>query len=142
MPAHRSYHSNHAQDYAQRVEDDFEQAVAHAELRARRDKNKKKGKTDAQNVLQMMSERNHRIWWWSWELIGQTTHANDYLSHRAPARASDLVKHQPLLIECRKVGRFACYRVRRENMRLVTEFLNMPRDRAARAVRFDVEDVA
>jgi len=122
--------------YLRRVEDDFlrmKRTVSHCH---------KKGKlTDAQAVLLYMSERQV-VWYWSWELVGKSTYRGNHLSHRAPARASDLSIHRPELVECRKVGRFACYRARKENSRLIKEFLEEPRGKkhVPKPVVIDVAD--
>ncbi len=84
---------------------------------------KRKG-TSCKDVLQFMVD-NHkeRIWWWSWEFVGKTNSIGGYLSHRAPARASDLALHNSDLVEDRKIGRFKVYRVRRENRDSVLQYL-------------------
>ncbi len=79
--------------------------------------------TGMECVVKLLKENPQKIWWWSWELIGKTTNDGSWLSHRAPARASDLAIHHPLLVEDRKIGRFCVYRLRTENMNLINEFL-------------------
>ena len=74
-------------------------------------------------VLKFMIERPNRIWWYSWQLIGGSTSDGEYLSHRAPARASDLANKYPELVEDRKIGRFSVYRLRTENLGQVQEFI-------------------
>lgn len=75
------------------------------------------------NVVQLLLDHPEKIWWFAWELIGKVTSQGGYLSHRAPARASDLVTNHPMVIEDRKIGRFAVYRLRRENMQQISQFL-------------------
>lgn len=77
--------------------------------------------TQRESVLYFLLENQHKIWWWAWELIGKHTNNGHYLSHRAPARASDLAIHEPELVEHRKIGRFKVYRLRTENMKQIRE---------------------
>ena len=85
---------------------------------------KRKGTSD-KTVLQFLVDNyKNKKWYWSWELVGQTNSRGGYLSHRAPARASDLALHNPELVEDRKIGRFKVYRVRRENREAVLKYLN------------------
>jgi len=84
----------------------------------------KKGSTGCQAVLRFMVENySHKKWWWSWEFIGKKTEGGIYLSHRSPARASDLAILHPELVEDRKIGRYKVYRVRRENRQAVINYL-------------------
>ena len=86
-------------------------------------KSKKKDGTSCKDVLQFLVDNyKEKNWWWSWEFVGKTTSKGGYLSHRAPARASDLALHTDL-VEDRKIGRFKVYRVRRENREKVLEYL-------------------
>lgn len=80
--------------------------------------------TGVYSIVKIMSERPEHHWWWSWEFIGKQTRDGYYLSHRAPARASDLASFHPDIVEGRKIGKFAIYRLRRENQKLIDEFLN------------------
>lgn len=84
----------------------------------------KKESTGCEAVLRYMLEHPEKTWFWSWEFIGKSTKLGDYLSHRAPARASDLAIHYPDLVEDRKIGKFAVYRLKRENIGKILEFLN------------------
>lgn len=80
--------------------------------------------TSCKDVLQFMVDNyTTKNWWWSWEFIGKRTSKGSYLSHRAPARASDLALHDSDLVEDRKLGRFKIYRVRRENRDKVLLYL-------------------
>lgn len=81
--------------------------------------------TGREAVLKFLLEHPDKIWWWSWEFVGKVTKDNDYLSHRAPARASDLAIHESELVEHRKVGRFSVYRLRLENIEKIKERLNI-----------------
>ena len=46
--------------------------------------------TSCKDVLQFLYDnKEKKIWWWSWEFIGKRI-KDAYLSHRAPARASQL----------------------------------------------------
>lgn len=86
----------------------------------------KRNGTSCKDVLQFLVDHHkERIWWWSWELIGQKTSTGGFLSHRAPARASDLAIHNPELVEDKKIGRFSVYRVRRENRDKVVSYLGL-----------------
>lgn len=85
----------------------------------------RKNATSCEVVLKFMLENPKIIWWWSWEFSQRTTKDGDYLSHRAPARASDLAIHEPELVEDRKIGRFKIYRLRRENMGKIKRYLNI-----------------
>lgn len=79
--------------------------------------------TSCKDVLQIMVDKHkEKIWWWSWEFVGKTTSKGGYLSHRAPARASDLALHTDL-VEDRKIGRFKVYRVRKEKRDEVIKYL-------------------
>lgn len=82
-----------------------------------------KTKTSCKDVLQFMVDNyGERRWWWAWEFVGKKTSKGGYLSHRAPARASDLALHTDL-VEDRKIGRFKVYRVKQENREKVLEYL-------------------
>ena len=83
----------------------------------------KRNGTSAKDVLQFLVDNKSRIWWWSWEFVGKHTSKGGYLSHRAPARASDLALHIPELVEDRRIGRFKVYRVRLENIKAVSDYL-------------------
>jgi len=84
---------------------------------------KVKSWTNCQDVLQIMVDQYEtKKWWWAWEFVGRTNSKGRYLSHRAPARASDLAIHTDL-VEDRKIGRFKVYRVKRENREKVLEYL-------------------
>ncbi len=75
-------------------------------------------------VLQLMyDKRNIKCWWFAWEFIDKFNSKHEYLSHRAPARASDLAIHYPELVEDRKIGRFKVYRLRTENIKEVRSWL-------------------
>lgn len=71
----------------------------------------KKNETGCHSVLSYMNENPKKIWWWSWDFVDKTTKNGSYLSHRAPARAI----YFPELVEHRRIGRFAVYRLRTEN---------------------------
>lgn len=79
--------------------------------------------TGIENVLQFLMDHPEKIWWFWWELIGKTNSKGGWLSHRAPARASDLAIHYPHLVEDRKIGRYSVYRIRMENIEKIKEFL-------------------
>lgn len=78
-----------------------------------------------QKVLQLMLDRPSKIWWWSYEFVGKVNSNGDFLSHRAPARASDLAIHYPHLVEDRRIGRLSVYRLKAENMKEIIEFLEL-----------------
>lgn len=63
------------------------------------------------------------IWIPSWYFQNKKLSTGELLSHRACARASDLAINHPEIVECRKLGRYAFYRVRRENAADVKKFL-------------------
>lgn len=75
--------------------------------------------TSENDVLQYMFENIGTVWFMSWELIGKVTNTGKFLSHRAPARMSDLAINSPQLVEDREIGRFKAYRLRTENMNLI-----------------------
>ncbi len=88
---------------------------------------RKKNSTGIESVLYFLIEnRDKKIWWWSYEFVGQTTKRGDWLSHRAPARASDLALKYPELVEDRRIGRLKVYRLRMENKQKIKDFLGMP----------------
>lgn len=88
--------------------------------------NQKRSKTtQCESVLHFLLEHPEKIWWWSYELIGKSTKNGHYLSHRAPARASDLAIHESQLVEDRSIGRFKIYRLRTENMHLINKRLGI-----------------
>ena len=95
--------------YSQNVEMEFIQFQERYSLT-------KKSQTGVESVLQFLLDHPERIWWWSWEFVGKNNSKGGYLSHRAPARASDLALHEPELVEDRRIGRFKVYRLRRENI--------------------------
>lgn len=72
-----------------------------------------------ETVLALMhfSKQN---WFMSWEFVVGGIRlpivGNVFLSHRAPARISDLSIKYPILIEKRSIGRFKAYRIRYENI--------------------------
>lgn len=106
-------------NYMEQVESGFNQFVEKYEL------NSKKSKmTGVQDVLQFMVDHyKTRIWWWSYEFVGKTNSKGGFLSHRAPARASDLALHTPDLVEDRRIGRLKVYRLRLENHEKIKDFL-------------------
>ena len=83
----------------------------------------KRKMTGCQDVVQLMYDKPDKIWWWAWEFIGRVNSKGDYLSHRAPARASDLAIKIPDLVEDRKISRFSCYRLKLENKPIIEEYL-------------------
>jgi len=85
---------------------------------------KKEDCTGVEGVLKYMLENENKTWWFAWEFISRTTKDGNYLSHRAPARASDLAIHYPKLVEHRKIGRFTVYRIRTENITQIKDFLH------------------
>lgn len=80
--------------------------------------------TGCQDVVQVMLDNPNKIWWWSWEFIGRVNSKGDFLSHRSPARASELAKHYPDLVEDRKISKFSLYRLKLENQEKITQYLN------------------
>lgn len=84
----------------------------------------KSKQTGVKMVVQAMLDKPEKIWWWSWEFVGQTTSEGDFLSHRSPARASDVAIYCPEVIEHRAVGRFKVYRLKMENPETIHEFMN------------------
>lgn len=70
----------------------------------------KKGKKPSlQRVLEFMQENPQKEWWWAWEVVNKRNKSNDFLSHRACARLTDLVE----LEICEKVdiGNYTAYRL-------------------------------
>jgi len=100
------------------IESSFGAMVRENEAKKMRSK-----QTQKKCVLEFFLDYSEKIWWWPWELIGKTTMSGRYLSHRAPARASDLAIHFPDLVEHRKIGRFKVYRIRLENISLIEEYI-------------------
>lgn len=100
----------------------------HRELSAMQDaySKTKKNSTGIESVLWFLIEnRDVKIWWWSYEFVGQKTKHGDWLSHRAPARASDLALKYPELVEDKKIGNLKVYRLRLENKDKIKEFLKI-----------------
>lgn len=77
-----------------------------------------------QKVLQYMVDNQKIVWWWSWDLIGKVNSKGDFLSHRSPARLSDLAIHYPEFVEDRKIGRYCVYRLKTENIAEINSFLH------------------
>jgi hypothetical protein len=72
--------------------------------------------TSCRAVLQYMVDNYAtKKWFYSYELVGKTNSKGAFLSHRSPARANELV--QEGLLEQRNIGRFAVYRLKREEKR-------------------------
>lgn len=80
--------------------------------------------TGMQAVVQLMLDHPSKIWWWSYEIMGKTNSKDEWISHRWPARASDLAIYHADIMEDRKIGRLAVYRLRVENMKEIEKFLN------------------
>jgi hypothetical protein len=106
------------------TQNDIEQAYK-AKLEEYSHRERRRRATQTESVLYFLLEHPEKIWWWPWELIGKTTSNGHYLSHKAPARASDLAIYEPHLVEDRSVGRFKIYRLRTENMSLIKTRLGM-----------------
>lgn len=81
------------------------------------------GSTGMQSVVRLMLDHSSKIWWWSYEIMGKTNSKDEWISHRWPARASDLAIHCPDIVEDRKIGRLAVYRLKVENMEKIEKFL-------------------
>lgn len=79
--------------------------------------------TGCEDVLQYLYENQTQIWFMSWEFVGKQIKSGKILSHKAPARASDLAIHESHLVEDRKIGRFKAYRLRLENLNLIQKRL-------------------
>lgn len=104
--------------YNDNIEREFRKLELTHEYRAQ------KGATGCRDVLQFLIDNPKRIWWWSWELNGQTNSKGAFLSHRACARASDLALKHEGLVEDRRIGRFKVYRAMLENKKLIDKFLS------------------
>lgn len=106
----------------QNIEAEYQKLVEHHDSVSHKSK-----ETGVETVLRFLYEqatdKPQKVWWWSWEFIGKTNYKGGYLSHRAPARASDLAIHFSNLVEHRKIGRFAVYRIRMENEQEIKDFL-------------------
>lgn len=100
------------------IENAFDEKV-----RWQKSKTRKKSPTGMACVVMAMLDQPEKIWWWSWELDSHATRDGVWLSHRGPARASDLAIHHPVVMECRKVGRYAMYRLRTENEAEIEAFM-------------------
>jgi len=82
-------------------------------------------RTGQEVVLQFLYDNlQSKIWWWSWEFIGKNNSKGEYLSHRAPARASDLALHTEF-VEDRSIGRFKVYRLKTEKLPEIKSFLGI-----------------
>lgn len=81
--------------------------------------------TGVKSVLQYLIDEygKSRIWIWSYDFIGKTNSKGDFLSHRSPARASDLAIKHPELVEHRSIGNLKVYRLRIENKDKIISFL-------------------
>lgn len=101
-----------------KIETSFEELVKYYEIHHTTSK-----QTGVQKVLQLMLDNPEKIWWWSYEFVGQVNSKREFLSHRSPARASDLAIHYPELIEDRKISNISVYRLRVENIDKIKEFL-------------------
>lgn len=102
-----------ANHYPHEIEQEFNKLKEIVERKA-------KGSTSCDDVLRFMYElRGMKIWFMSWDFINQQTIDGSFLSHRAPARASDLAIYDPQLVEDRKIGRYKAYRLRLENVHLI-----------------------
>lgn len=80
-------------------------------------------------VLMYLLEKTNpqKNWFFAWELVGKATRDGYWLSHRAPARASDLAIYHPDVVEDRKIGNQCVYRVRIENMDAIDKFIRYHR---------------
>jgi hypothetical protein len=99
--------------------------TAYQALVDRYEAREKKGtwSTWMQDVVQYLLDHPGKIWHFSYELIEKTNSKWAFLSHRAPARASDLAIHHADIVEDRKIGRLAVYRLRVENQKEIERFL-------------------
>lgn len=87
-------------------------------------KNRKMRKaTWMQSVAQLLLDHQSQIWWFAWEILWKNTSTWGWVSHRWPARASDLAIKHPNILEDRKVWIFKVYRLRLENLKEINEFL-------------------
>lgn len=74
-------------------------------------KNHKRGKKpQTQKVYEYLQENPTKIWWWAWEVIGKKNKSGDFLSHRAPARLTDLVNDGKCVSE--RIGEYTVYRLK------------------------------
>jgi hypothetical protein len=79
--------------------------------------------TSCEDVLQYMVDHPEIIWHWSYSFVGQRTSKGGFLSHRSPARASDLALHTDL-VQARKIGRLCVYRLKIEKLAEIKKYLN------------------
>jgi len=100
------------------IENEFQKLVKWSETHKMQNKN-----TGMETVLQFLLDHPEKIWWWSYEFGDRINSKGGFLSHRACARASDLAIKYPDLVEDRKIGKLAVYRLRTENMDKIKEFL-------------------
>lgn len=110
--------TSHHPHYALQIEQEFKKITADV-------LGKEKTSTSCEDVLRYMHDHQDKIWFMSWEFVGKSTSDGKFLSHRAPARASDLAIHESHLVEDRKIGRFKAYRLRLENLNLIEKRLGM-----------------
>lgn len=109
------------QEYLQNKDSQFKNLERIYKERKRQDKKSNQLKI----VLQYMIDEyaKGRIWLWSYEFIGKTNSKGAFLSHRAPARASDLAIKYSLLVEDKKIGNLKVYRLKIENKNEIVNFL-------------------
>ncbi len=67
-------------------------------------------KTQKQAVLEFLQEHPSKIWWFAWEVVNKTNRSGDFLSHRAPARLTDLADEG--ILEKRDLGKYVVYRLK------------------------------
>ena len=72
----------------------------------------------------MVDYIGEKIWFWSWEFCQVPNSQGDFLSHRGPARAADLAKNFPHLVEKKPYGKLMAYRLKYEKMDSILALLN------------------
>jgi hypothetical protein len=67
-------------------------------------------KTQKQAVLEYLEENRSKIWWFAFDVVNKTNKSGDFLSHRAPARLTDLANEGTLISE--PLGKYVVYRLK------------------------------
>lgn len=65
-------------------------------------------------MTNILTENPKKVWWFAWEINGSMLTNGKRLSHRACARATDLVAKSEA--ESRRIGRFKVYRFKFEEL--------------------------
>lgn len=89
----------------QQIEDEYNNLLNKYKKTYKRSK-----KTQKECVLQYLQEHPNKIWFFAWEVVNKKTKSGDFLSHRAPARLTDLVDDG--ICVSRVLGDYTVYRLK------------------------------